>query len=238
MSMGVLARRILAFLVVFVVATPLARAERKLAKTSSKSRTRSDRVEKAPEVPPDHQGYMLAAGLGGGYAPGGAMVGLAVNGAYRWPWDDNYVEAHGDFTGALSGGSLTQFFLTGVRLGSALGQTGLVGVAGLGYRRVALGMPFGDPHVYHGAAFEGALYTDLAPEWRTELGIEMIYPAGGPDGADLVIGFGAHAQALYRFGDLALFGRYELLELHARFQMGSTDDASHLISVGVRSVFW
>src|SRR5262245_60527544 len=106
--MGVWARRILAFLVVFAVSAPVARAERKVAKASTKSRPRSDRVEKAPEVPADHQGYMLAAGLGGGTAPGGAMVGLAVNAAYRWPWDEQYVEVHGDFTGALSGGALTQ----------------------------------------------------------------------------------------------------------------------------------
>jgi hypothetical protein len=236
MGMGARAGIVLAILA--VLAAP-AHAERKLAKAGRASGSKPrDKVEKATEVRPDQEGWMYGAGLGGGYAPGGAMVGVAANLAYRWPWDDAYVEAHGDFTGALSGGSLTQFLLLGARVGTPLGSTGLTGIAGLGYRRVALGMPFGDPHVYHGAAFEGALATDIDEKWRAELGIELVYPSGASNNADLVIGFGAHAQALYRFGEYALFARYELLEFHSRFQMSSTDDASHLISLGIRSVFW
>ena len=226
-------------LAILAVLAPPANAERRLAKAGRASGSKSrDKAEKTVDLRPDQEGWLYGAGLGGGYAPGGAMVGVAANLAYRWPWDDAYVEAHGDFTGALSGGALTQFLLFGGRVGTPLGQTGITGIGGLGYRRVALGMPFGDPHVYHGAAFEGALATDINEDWRAEAGIELIYPAGASNNADLIIGFGAHAQAQYRFGQYALFARYELLEFHSRFQMGSSDDASHLISLGIRNVFW
>jgi hypothetical protein len=198
-------------------------------------------VDEKPDVPPDHEGWLFQGSLGGGYAPGGALVLAQVGAAYRFPWDELYVELHGDYGAGVSGGSLSQMLLAGGRLGGMqLGTSGLSGWVGLGLRRIALAMPFGDGHAYTGAAFEGALYGNISPDWRAEGGVELVYPASAstPMTTDLVIGAGTHILAEYKSGDLGIFARFDLLDFHARFATGSTDDLSYVLSVGVRSRFW
>lgn len=194
--------------------------------------------EDAEAQPETGQGLLFSAALGAGSAPGGAMVVFAGAAAYRWPWEGRFVDLHGSYVGGLSGGSLDHLLLASVRLGAPLGTTGLVGWAGGGYRLAALAMPYGPSHVYNGLALEGALQLDPRPDVRLEIGIELDYPSSGPEGASFVLGVGAHAQALVRFGELGLYGRYELIDFHSKLAGGSLDDLVHSVSLGLRSPVW
>jgi hypothetical protein len=151
---------------------------------------------------------------------------------------ERFVEVAGLLSGGFAGTSVNQALLASLHYGGALGSTGLGGWGGAGYRRATFAVPYTDPHVFSGAAFEGALYGDVAQDVRLEAGGELVYPASGPPKTEAVVGAGAHGQLEWRQGSVALYVRYDLLAFHARWTGGSGNELSHTFAMGVRSSFW
>jgi hypothetical protein len=78
---------------------------------------------------------------------------------------------------------------------------------------------------------------DVVPRVRAEFGLEIDAPVFGPDLADYVIGAGTHGEVTWQRGTVSFFARYDMLDFHGKFPLGTRDDLVHGLSLGMRAGF-